>query len=116
MGMWVDKVIARSDRVPAPFDKVIDPNLQSRPNGSTITPVRRGRRGSGLERICAISLSQMGVSRTYFVKNAQQLCQKRCFLTCFGAITLSPYRSKIGLFLLADNKKGHLLINIEDGL
>jgi hypothetical protein len=36
----------------------------------------------------------MGVSRTYFVKNAQQLCQKRCFLTCFGAITLSPYNER----------------------
>lgn len=32
------------------------------------------------------------------------------------SITLSPYRSKIGFFLLIDNKKGHLLPNIEDGL
>lgn len=81
--MWVDKVIARSDRVPAPFDKVIDPNLQSRPNGPAITPVRCNWTRSGLGRICAISLSQTGGF-------AHLLCQNR-------AITLSK-APVLGLF------------------
>ena len=93
--LWVDKVIAPFDRVPAPFDKVIDLNHHHYLNESIFTLGNHGWGQSDLRMIWAITLSQVGDSRIYFVKIAQLLCQKHRFRAYYGATTLSPYKSAL---------------------